>query len=167
MTFPAVAHRRNSDASHHAHDKEFRDGPALNVPVNVGEEKWALASLLLRVGELDMLVNALGAKVLYWDLTSILAALSGPDPKAPGFAGGYLLLAAVLALSPYEASKECKGGAFNAGFGPAFDAQRCDIVLKFGGAGREIRIPLRDILQLCCPPKQACTSRRTLMGVGC
>ena len=90
MTFPAVAHRRNSDASHHAHDKEFRDGPALNVPVNVGEEKWALASLLLRVGELDMLVNALGAKVLYWDLTSILAALSGPDPKAPGFAGGYL-----------------------------------------------------------------------------
>lgn len=80
---------------------------------------------------------------------------------------GGLVLAAVLALSPYEASKECKGGAFNAGFGPAFDAQRCDIVLKFGGAGREIRIPLRDILQLCCPPKQACTSRRTLMGVGC
>ena len=80
---------------------------------------------------------------------------------------GGLVLAAVLALSPYEASKECKGGAFNAGFGPAFDAQRCDIVLKFGGAGREIRIPLRDILQLCRPPKQACTSRRTLMGVGC
>jgi hypothetical protein len=27
---------------------------------------------------------------LYWDLTPILAALSGPNPKAPGFAGGYL-----------------------------------------------------------------------------
>ena len=35
--------------------------------------------------------NALGAKALDWDLMCILAALSGPNSKAPGFAGGYLL----------------------------------------------------------------------------
>ena len=35
--------------------------------------------------------ETLGAKVLCWDLMAILAALSGPNPKAPGFAGGYLL----------------------------------------------------------------------------
>jgi hypothetical protein len=40
LTFPAVAHRRNSDASHHAHDREFRDGQVLNVPVNFREEQW-------------------------------------------------------------------------------------------------------------------------------
>ncbi len=34
--------------------------------------------------------NALGAKALDWDLMCILAALSGPNSKAPGFAGGYL-----------------------------------------------------------------------------
>src|SRR4029077_13879407 len=29
LTFPAVAHRRNADLSHHAQEKSFRDGPAL------------------------------------------------------------------------------------------------------------------------------------------
>jgi hypothetical protein len=61
------------------------------------------------------------------------------------------VLAAVLAMSPYEASKECKGGAFSTAFGSAFEAQSCDVVFKFGSAGREVRIPLPDILQLCCP----------------
>jgi hypothetical protein len=57
-----------------AHDEEFRDGPALNVPVNLGEEKWALSSLLLRVGELGMLVKrtrcqgAIGTSRLSWPL---------------------------------------------------------------------------------------------------
>ena len=30
---------------------------------------------------------------LFWDLISIQAALSGPNSKAPGFAGGCLLAA--------------------------------------------------------------------------
>src|SRR6185437_2653026 len=29
LTFPAVAHRRNADLSHHAQEKSFRDGPVL------------------------------------------------------------------------------------------------------------------------------------------
>jgi hypothetical protein len=102
---------------------------------------------------------------------------------APGFVGragltrrfvllgliAAFVLAAVVALWPYEVSKECKGGAFSAGFGTGFDAQRCDVVFRFGRAGREIRLRLPDVLHLCCPPqRQACRgTRMTLTGAGC
>ncbi len=77
------------------------------------------------------------------------------------------VLAAVVALWPYEISKECKGGAFSPGFGPAFDAQRCDVVFKFGGAGRELRARLPDVLQLCCPSKKACGGGMLSLGAEC
>ncbi|SIO42125.1 hypothetical protein SAMN05443247_05143 [Bradyrhizobium erythrophlei] len=35
--------------------------------------------------------DVLGTRALCWDPIFILAALSGPNLKAPGFAGGYLL----------------------------------------------------------------------------
>jgi hypothetical protein len=49
--------------------------------------------------------------------------------------------ASVVALWPYEASKECRG-AFSAAFRRDFDVRRCDLVVKRTGVGVVVRIPL-------------------------
>ena len=43
-----------------------------------------------------------------------------------------LLSALVFALSAVEASRDCHGGAFSAGFSSGFDTHRCNLVVKIG-----------------------------------
>jgi hypothetical protein len=53
-----------------------------------------------------------------------------------------LAVALYLVLAQFDASKECRGGAFSAGFSGGFDVRRCDLVLKrFGGGLVRIRLP--------------------------
>jgi hypothetical protein len=55
---------------------------------------------------------------------------------------GGLMAALVFALSAdvmqFEASRECRGGAFGGGF----DVRRCSVTLRRIGGDAEIRIPL-------------------------
>jgi len=54
-----------------------------------------------------------------------------------------LVLTLFLVLVQFEASKECRGGAFSAGFGGGgFDVHRCDLVVRRIGSDRGLRIPL-------------------------
>ena len=53
-----------------------------------------------------------------------------------------LALTLYLVLVQFEASKECRGGAFSAGFGGGFDVHRCDLVVRRIGSDRGLRIPL-------------------------
>jgi hypothetical protein len=57
-----------------------------------------------------------------------------------------LMLALVIALSAdviqFEASKECRGGAFGGGFSSGFDVRRCSVIIRRVGSEAEIRIPL-------------------------
>jgi hypothetical protein len=41
-----------------------------------------------------------------------------------------LVLAAVIWLPQFSASKECRGGAFGSGFGAGFDVKRCEFVVR-------------------------------------
>ena len=47
-----------------------------------------------------------------------------------------------LVLVQFEASKECRGGAFSGGFGGGFDVHRCDFVVRRISSDRGLRIPL-------------------------
>jgi hypothetical protein len=42
----------------------------------------------------------------------------------------------------FEASKECRGGAFSSGFSRGFDVRRCDLVVKRFGVDTGFHIPL-------------------------
>jgi hypothetical protein len=53
-----------------------------------------------------------------------------------------LVLALYLVQVQFEASKECRGGAFSAGFSRGFDVRRCDLVVRRIGDDVGIRIPL-------------------------
>jgi len=53
-----------------------------------------------------------------------------------------LVLTLYLVLVQFEASKECRGGAFSAGFGGGFDVHRCDLVVRRIGSDRGLCIPL-------------------------
>jgi hypothetical protein len=55
---------------------------------------------------------------------------------------GALVLARSGDVVQFEASKECRGGAFSAGFGGGFDVHRCDLVVRRIGSDRGLRIPL-------------------------
>jgi hypothetical protein len=58
-----------------------------------------------------------------------------------GFVGG-LVLAVYLVLVQFEAKRECRGGAFSAGFGRGFDVQRCDVVIRrFGLEIGRVQLP--------------------------
>jgi hypothetical protein len=50
-----------------------------------------------------------------------------------------LVLALSLCVLQFEASKECRGGGFSAGFSRGFDVRRCDLVV---GGDVGFRIPL-------------------------
>jgi hypothetical protein len=52
-----------------------------------------------------------------------------------------LVAVVCLALLAIEVSKECRGGAFSAGFDGGFDVRRCAIVIKKIDSDVEIRIP--------------------------
>jgi hypothetical protein len=56
-----------------------------------------------------------------------------------------LVLAAYMVLAQFDASKECRGGAFSAAFSRGFDVRRCDLVLKRVGS-EVVRIPLPQSL---------------------
>ena len=52
-----------------------------------------------------------------------------------------LVFAVHLVVAQLDAVKECRGGAFSAGFSRGFDVRRCDIVVR--RFGREIgHVPL-------------------------
>jgi hypothetical protein len=57
-----------------------------------------------------------------------------------------LMAALVFALSAdvmqFDASKECRGGAFGGGFSGGFDVRRCSVTIRRIGGDAEIRIPL-------------------------
>jgi hypothetical protein len=46
-----------------------------------------------------------------------------------------LVLAVYLVVAQFDAVKECRGGAFSAGFSRGFDGRRCDIVIRRFGRG--------------------------------
>jgi hypothetical protein len=51
----------------------------------------------------------------------------------------------VTALESARVSRDCHG-AFSRAFSAAFDRYRCELVVRPGNSGREIRIPLPDFL---------------------
>jgi hypothetical protein len=52
------------------------------------------------------------------------------------------LVAAMVAAFPFEVLKECRGGAFSAGFSREFDVRRCDLVVRRGAyLMARIRLP--------------------------
>jgi hypothetical protein len=53
-----------------------------------------------------------------------------------------LLLVLCLVLVQFEASKECRGGAFSAGFSRGFDIRSCDLVIRRFGRDIGLRVPL-------------------------
>jgi hypothetical protein len=53
-----------------------------------------------------------------------------------------LVGALYLVLVQFEASKECRGGAFSAGFSRGFDVRRCDLVIRRFGQDIGVRFPL-------------------------
>jgi hypothetical protein len=55
--------------------------------------------------------------------------------------GVALVVAAVIALPQFSASKECRGGAFSSGFGAGLEVRRCAVVVKRFGDDL-LRIPL-------------------------
>ena len=57
-----------------------------------------------------------------------------------GFIAALIVIAA--AGLEFDVSKECRAGAFGAGFSNGFDVRRCDLVVKGTGVDAEIRIPL-------------------------
>ena len=56
------------------------------------------------------------------------------------------LLALVFALAAdaefFDASRDCRGGAFSSGLSRGFDVQRCSLTLKAVGADFKISVPL-------------------------
>ncbi len=58
-----------------------------------------------------------------------------------GLMGG-LVLALSVGLPQFEVSKECRGGAFSAGFSRGFDVRRCDLVIRRFGRDIGLRVPL-------------------------
>jgi hypothetical protein len=57
-----------------------------------------------------------------------------------------LMVALVVAISAdvmqFEASRECRGGAFSSGFSGGFDVRRCDVVVRrFGDDLFKIPLP--------------------------
>jgi hypothetical protein len=55
---------------------------------------------------------------------------------------GGLVLAVYLVLVQFEAKRECRGGAFSAGFGRGFDVQRGDVVIRrFGLEIGRVQLP--------------------------
>jgi hypothetical protein len=57
-----------------------------------------------------------------------------------------LLPAVAFALAAdtqlFDASKECRGGAFSSGFSRGFDLRRCNLTVKAIGADLKISVPL-------------------------
>jgi len=53
-----------------------------------------------------------------------------------------LAAAALVALWPYEAKKECRAGAFSSGFSNGFDVRHCDLVVRRVGGDEIVRISL-------------------------
>jgi hypothetical protein len=79
-------------------------------------------------------------------------AITIPRPERPAdlfrrlLGAGLMLGALVFALSgdvvQFEASKECRGGAFSAGFSRGFDVRRCDLVIRRFGRDIGLHFPL-------------------------
>jgi hypothetical protein len=57
-----------------------------------------------------------------------------------------LVLAVYLVLVQFEAKRECRGGAFSAGFSRGFDVRRCDLVVRRFGRDIGVRVPLPRLL---------------------
>jgi hypothetical protein len=74
------------------HCRQIESGPADDLE-DVGGSSLLLERLAQQVEQSNVLDgnDRLGARARRWDFISIPAASSGPIPKAPGFAGGYLL----------------------------------------------------------------------------
>jgi hypothetical protein len=53
-----------------------------------------------------------------------------------------LVLALGLGVMQFEASKECRGGAFGGGFSGGFDVRRCSVIIRRIGGDAEIRFQL-------------------------
>jgi hypothetical protein len=53
-----------------------------------------------------------------------------------------LVFALSADLMQFDASKECRGGGFGAGFSSGFDVRRCSVIIRRVGGDAEIRIPL-------------------------
>ena len=53
-----------------------------------------------------------------------------------------LAITVYLVLVQFEASKECHGGAFSAGFSRGFDVRRCSVVIGNVVSDLKVRIPL-------------------------
>jgi hypothetical protein len=53
-----------------------------------------------------------------------------------------LVFALYLVVVQFEVAKECRGGAFSAGFSSGFDVPRCAMVIRKIGSDGGIRIPL-------------------------
>jgi hypothetical protein len=53
-----------------------------------------------------------------------------------------LVLALVVALWQFDASKKCRG-AFSTGFSSGFDRHQCDLIIR--SKGEEVRLPLQPL----------------------
>ena len=94
-------------------------------------------ALLIRPGALNMNEIAIPRPERPVDLTRRLVCAG---------AMAALVFALSRGVPQFEASKECRGGAFSAGFSLGFDVRRCDLNVKRVGGDLEIRIPLPQSL---------------------
>jgi hypothetical protein len=52
-----------------------------------------------------------------------------------------VVLVVYWAFAQYDVVKECRGGAFSAGFSHGFDVRRCDLVIRRFGSDLRVHIP--------------------------
>jgi hypothetical protein len=78
--------------------------------------------------------------------TAAMANVGRPADLIRHLVRGGLMAALVFALSAdvmqFEASRECRGGAFGGGFSSGFDVRRCSVIIRRIGGDAEIRVPL-------------------------